>query len=315
MQSGVPDIPATGRQRKDVVGSADYFDRYFHLGLGPYDFPDSAVREAFLEVLGPGPGPAWAELVSFLPTDAGLVLRKVHGLVQKERRGAERILPALCELAGHIPPASDLLDHAEHIVQSMVAELLTDVASGSVQEFVEDLARLSSVRFVADSTVWGLEWLAEEGKTPAASFNDICNAVAQLVTDELARQATLHPRDVEDVFNLLSAWGTLEPTAPRTEWLLRQLGEGGAWAPADFAALLVPVPTVTSSARPDPHQQLGNFNFEPLNELLGVETLVELIGDPATEPVYEVLKPAPDDRTFEARRARALHALRSSATR
>ena len=71
------------------------------------------------------------------------------------------------------------------------------------------------------------------------------------------------------------------------------------------AALLVPVLTTVGTGR----KELDNFDFGLLEELVGIETLTTLIGEPATDPVYAVDAPASDDTSFEARRARALRAL------
>ena len=293
-----------GGTKDRSVGSADYFDRYFNLGFGSDDFPDSWVRQALDEVLRAGPGPAWSELVQFLPTDAGLVLRKLRRLIQDENRHADLILPALCDLVQHVPQDLNRLDRPDVALRHMASELLARAAPDSAQEFVEDLAHRSSVDFVVYATVWASNRLQKEGRAAPASFHEIRNAVTDLLVDELNKQATQAPRHTDGVRGLLDAWGKLDPAAPRKEWLLEQLGVNGIWEPVDFAALLVPVLTEVASG----NQELDNFDFELLEELVGVETLVTLIGDPATDPTYAADTP-PSDTSFEARRTRALQAL------
>ena len=291
------------------AGSVEYFDRYFHLGFGPDDIPDSAVEQALQEVLGDGPGPSWSHMVDFLAINATPVVRKLRRLVRDEDRAAEKLLPFLCDLAGHVPPALDWLDRTEVVFNRMVAELLTEVTPDSAYSFVHKLACRSSVRFVGSQTAWAKTLLTEDGRTPSTAFNEVCAVVADLIATELDRQATLHPRETDGIPILLTRWGTLDPSAPRKEWLLEQLGETGIWAPSDFAALLVPVNTVFTSAAPDSQQELGGFDFELIEEIIGVECLTTLIGDPATNPEYQVEEPTSDDTSFEARRARALQAL------
>ncbi len=302
---GYAERPAKGKR----VGSVEYFDRYFHLGFGPDDMPDSAVEQALQEVLGDGPGPAWSHMVDFLAINATPVVRKLRRLVRDEDRAAEKLLPFLCDLAGHVPPALDWLDRTEVVFKYMVAELLPEVTPDSAPRFVQELACRSSVRFVGSQTAWAKTSLTEDGRTPSPAFNEVCAAVADLIVAELDRQATLHPRETDGVHILLARWGTLDPSAPRREWLLEQLGEAGTWDPSDFAALLVPVNTVVGSGSPDSQQELGGFDFELIEQTIGIECLTTLIGDPATNPEYRVEEPTSDDTSFEARRARALQAL------
>ena len=298
-----------GNTTERSVGSADYFDRYFNLGFGSDDFPDRRVRKALYEVLKAGPGPAWSELGSFLSTDAGLVLRKLRQLIQDETGKAELILPALCGLVEDVPPDLESLDRPHLVLQSMVSELLTQANPDSARDFVEDLAHRSSVGFVVHAAAWANTRLKDEGRSPTASFHNISTAVTELLITELDKQATVAPRDTEGVHDMLRAWGQLDPSAPRKEWLLEQLGDSPRWEPADFAALLVPINNVTSSAPPYRYQELGNFDLGLLEELIGVQTLTTLIGDAATEREYAINEPATDDISFEARRARALQAL------
>ena len=298
-----------GGTKDRSVGSADYFDRYFNLGFGSDDFPDSKVGEALGEVLGVGPGPAWSEFVKFLSTDAGLVLRKLRRLIQDGNQSAELILPALCDIVEHVPENLDRIDRPKLALQHMVSELLAQAAPGSASDFIENLAHRSSVDFVVHATVWANNRQQEEGRTVAASFHEIRKAVTDLLVDELNKQATLAPRDTDGVHSLLNAWVKLDPNAPCKEWLLKQLGVHGVWEPADFAALLVPVLTHLGTGR----QELDHLDIELLEKLVGVETLTALIGDPATDPTYAANTPA-SDTSFEARRALALRALAHQAS-
>ena len=298
-----------GGSKDQSIGSADYFDRYFNLGFGSDDFPDSMVREALGEVLATAPGWAWSELVKFLSTDAGLVLRKLRRLFREDKRDAELILPALCDLVEHVPHNLERLERPDVALQHMVSELLAQAAPDPARDFVEDLAHRSSVDFVVYATVWANNQLKDQGRAVSTSFHEIREAVTRLLVDELDLQATLAPQDTDGVPGLLDAWGKLDPASPRKEWLLKRLGANGVWEPADFAALLVPINNVTSSAPPYEYQELGNFHFGLLDELIGIESFIALIGDPATDPVYVVDAAASDDTSFDARRARALQAL------
>ena len=296
------------------VGSAEYFDRYFHLGFGPEDIPDAVVKKALDEVLGNRPGPAWSYMVDFLSIDAMPVVRKLRRFVRDKADRAKILLPFLCDLAKHVPSDLVLLGNIEIMFKRMVAELLTEVTSDSPRDFVEDLVGRSSIRFVAEVTDWGKTSLEKHGRTPLSHFEEVCTAVAGLILAELERQATLHARDTNDILFLLVYWSTFDSTAPRKEWLMKQLNKSGTWAPDDFAALLVPVRTVLTGGVPGSHEELDSLNFKLIKDTIGVQTLITLIGDPATDPIYQVDDPTPDDVSFEARRARALLSLKHRAS-
>ena len=302
---GRPGFPGYGGKIERGVWSPDYFNRYFQLGFGSDDLPDSVVREALHERLATDLGPAWSSVVNFLATDAGLVLRKVDRIIRDEGHNKEWILSVLCDLARHVPPASDLLDNSEAIIQTMISELLTEVRPLSIGDLLEDLVRRSSVVFVATATVWGKQRLEEEHRLPSPWFVDICTAVSVLVVEELDRQAALAPQETHDVMNLLLAWSTLDSSADTATWLLTRFQEEGPWSPVGFAALLVPVARTFGSGR----RWLGDFNFGLLEQLIGEVDFTALIGDPATDPVYQVDDPPPEDISFGARRSRALRAL------
>jgi hypothetical protein len=303
-----------GNGKDRSVGSVDYFDRYFTLGFGADDFPDGAVSDALIEILSASPGLAWSRLVEFLPTDAGLVLRKLRRFIRDENRGAELILPALCGLAQYIPPSFGPVNRPDIALQDMVSELLAIVTPDLADDFVEDLARRSSVDFVVHATVWANSKLVEEGRGSTTSFLNIRTAVTELLVNELDEQATLAARDTDGVYDLLNAWGQLDPSPRRKRWVLNRLEDSGTWEPADFAALLVPIRNVTSGAPPYHYQELGDFDFSLLQDLIAVETFTALIGDPATNPTNVVDTPASDNTSFEARRERALEALAHQAS-
>lgn len=131
-------------------GWREYFDRYFHLGIGPDDLPDATIAAALTELLAGTPGDAWGTATSLLPTNAELVLDKLHRLAPATPEAALLLLPPLAAIAADVPD-SGLLGRSRIVHHFWVADLLRIAEPPDPEAFVRKLADLSDVRFVADS--------------------------------------------------------------------------------------------------------------------------------------------------------------------
>ena len=78
-------------RRDRRVDTAEYFDRYFYLGVGESDIEDSKVRAAIEEVLEVDPGPAWAAVVELVQVNSEFVLDKLRRIAPKNPQAAERL--------------------------------------------------------------------------------------------------------------------------------------------------------------------------------------------------------------------------------
>ena len=286
------------------VGSPEYFDRYFHLGIGPDDLPDNIVSNALSELLGNGAGSAWAKLIDLMPTHAERILHKLRRFAPENKQAIEKLLPLICELDQHVETEIGSLSQPRFVLQYWVGELFTKATPRSPQSFVGKLAEGSSVQFLARACRIARELPSDQGAMPTGHFDEICEAISILVVSELETQAKVHPRETDGVISLLSDWKTFDPTASHREWLINQLETGG-WPASDFAALLALDGIGGAPVGPI----LGDPDFEFVNDLVGIETLADLIGDPVMDPNYRTAEPAKGDTSFEARRAKALRAI------
>ncbi len=298
--------------RRRRVGSSEYFDRYFHLGVGPDDLADAVVSAALSEVLQEGPGARWNELREMCSTNPELVVDKLQRFAPEDPESAEKLLPELCALDEFVPPDAGLLGRAKLVLHFWTADLLTKVTPGSPDDFAEMLARRSSVRHLARTTVRGIMSLESAGAAASSEFDAFCAAVTGIVTRELEVQAQLAPSDTDGVIGLLADWGRLDTSADRGGWMRAKLDQG-AWQAGDFVALLVPVGSMTAGGPSVPC--LGDVTFDLIEELVGVDALIERIGDPETDPIFQSAEPEAGDVSFAARRVKGLRALAAWAER
>lgn len=294
------------------VGSFEYFDRYFHLIVGPGDLSDSTVNDAIDEVLRDSPSEAWIQLAQTVPTNAELVVDKLRRFIPDDALAAEKLLPFLCGLEKLVPPNSGFMGRGNAVLPLLAGDLLIKSTPRSSQEFAASLEQACGIRFLAEATIDGKNSLTRDETPAPTSFREIINRVTILLAQELEEQATLPLIETAGVLELLTCWGELDPTAPRDEWVLRHL-DSNIWSAADFVALFVPVNTVLTGGLGTP--MLGDPDLKSLDELVDRDNLVERIGDPKTDPIYSEYKAARSDITFRARRSRALASIAHSYSR
>ena len=282
------------------VGSVEYFDRYFHLGVGTDDVFDADIHQGLAEVFDGGPGPAWSKVVEKVPTHAGLIVDKLRRFVPSGPQATERLLPLLCDLSSRMPPEPDSLRPAIVVLGFWVARLLPEASPPSHEAFARRLAEGSGLPFLSRFTAEAKRSLAKRGEVRSADFDSICEAVEVLIVEYLDQQARLDPSETEKVIHVLWDWETLNPSAPR-EWTLRNI-DTWAWDPVGLAAMFVGY-----GFGGDPS---GQILIEPdmatFEQFIGLEELKSRIGDPSEHPAYQMAKPPSGDLSFEARQRVAL---------
>ena len=97
----------------------------------------------------------------------------------------------------------------------------------------------------------------------------------KLIQSELERQAGQPPEETHGVSGLLSYWRSLDPNAEIKAWMTGVL-ESGRWSMPDALGLFVPIGTM--SAGGPPVAALGDPNIELLDDVLGIEETLALLG-------------------------------------
>lgn len=286
------------------VGSAEYFDRYFHLGIGPDDLPDATISAALAEVLAGSPAEAWGSVVALLPTNAELVLDKMRRLAPETPEAANRILPALASIEDRVPEGG-FFGRARIVHNFWAADLLLLAEPEDPREFVEQLAQAGGVRFLASSCAGALQSVEKEGKPTKPSFNTIRVETARLMKAELDRQAGLPPQDTSGVLSLLHDWGALEPGADQKAWT-RSVVEAGAWPLPDMLGMFVPTGTISAGDGPS-RPALGDAELGFLDQVLGLDYAAKRIA-PLLEQGEEAFF-RDSDVSWEARVRRARGAV------
>lgn len=258
------------------VGSSEYFDRYFHLAIGPDDLSDATVAAALSEVLGGTPGDDWSTVMELLPTNPQLVFDKLRRLAPPTSDAALHLLPVLAPIAEQVPDNSFLGGGFLH--RLWAAELLLLAEPPDPRAFAEQLERVGSVHFLADSCARAKARVDEEH--PASPcFDLLCKEAVRLIQEELDQQAALPPEDTSGVRSLLDYWGMLDPDADRQTWT-RSIIESGTWPLPDVLAIFVPVGTSTAGYGRT-WRSLGDTQLKLLDDVIGLRYVAERLECPS----------------------------------
>ncbi|MGQ0680002.1 MAG: KAP family P-loop NTPase fold protein [Actinomycetota bacterium] len=301
MEYGSGFYPELASSRR--VGSSEYFDRYFYLGIGPDDLPDATVARALDEALSGSPGDAWSAVIAMLPTDAEMVLDKLRRFAPTTANAAHHLLPLLAEIETQVPDTG-LFGRARFVHRSWASDLILLAKPDDAASFAGEIAAAAGVRFLAHTVTRAKRSAEKKEQTTSASFGSITVETLRLIKEELDRQSAVPPQDTSNVNSLLTAWGALEPEADRRTWM-RSRVESGAWPLPDLLGVFVPIGT--SSAGGPSWPSLGDADLACLEQVLGSEYAAAQLGD-SPEPGEEP-DSADTDVSWEARLARAKRAV------
>jgi len=312
MEYGSSFLPELAAARR--VGASEYFDRYFHLGIGPDDLSDSTVLAALTEALGGSPGVAWTAVVDMLPINAELVLDKLRRLTPTNSDAALRLIPLLASISDQVPD-SGFLGRARIVHQFWVSDLLLLAEPDDAHAFAEEVANAGGVRFLADAYTRSMRSAEQDGVTTPTAFDGIGIEVLRLIQQELNRQASMRPEEATGVLSLLLDWAKLDPSADRQSWMLSAI-DSGAWPLPDVLGLFVPTGTVTGGDGPS-RPSLGDTEVGLLDQVVGIPQVIARIGElrqPAEDPFFGDPDTSWDARVRQAERAVARWAASNETT-
>jgi hypothetical protein len=291
---------AAGRR----VGSPEYFDRYFYLGIGPDDLPDATVLAALTEVLEGSPGDAWSAVLALLPTNAELVLDKLRRLAPANSDAALRLVPALASIADQVPDQG-FFGRAQVVNYFWAADLLLLAEPADPGAFAEEVAGAGGVPFLADACTRGLESAENEGQAMSPAFDALRAETVRLIQAELQRQGTVRPEDTTGVISLLVNWARLDPSADRQAWMRSKI-DSGAWPIPEVLGMFVPTGTTTTGDGPS-RPSLGDAQLGFLDLVVGLAEVVarmRTLPEPADDSFF-----GGSDVSWDARVKRAESAI------
>jgi hypothetical protein len=252
------------------VGSAEYFDRYFYLGISPDDVADSVVGEAVV-ALTQGRRDESVAAVEASIAAGGAAFDKVRRFAPVEADSAAALLRWLAGVESTIP--KDYLNVSAMIARPWGDQLFGVAVPDNAMAYVEELVTLSTLQSVGWRAVRAMH--ADEENVCAELLEAVAEVVGRSVGTCLAGPA----QDAEGLINQMLILAELTNETPD---LWRPIDEG-RWTVLDALTLFVPL------------------SVSAMGQLLGMDRLCqELDGVPVPEPEDE------SDASWESRGLRGL---------
>jgi hypothetical protein len=274
------------------VGHADYFDRYYGFVVPEDEISDAELRETLsLLDAADGSDPRVRKLALLLLTDTDRLIRKVS-----LRRPRDAVVTAalLRFFADHYDRLSQAASHdtlgERTTVRRLAAELLADVALNAPAVLADMSVTPGGILLATQLLVNGSVSIA-----PTA----VAEQSRRIESFGLAHTATPFPDVPQELKDLIFAWREADRGACRS-WLRGRV-TAGDWDPLDVAGWQI------GTALHDGVLVLDTFREGVVDELLGIEYLIQILGDRLDANNLR----GPDFADTPAdRRACALYALR-----
>ena len=259
------------------IANADYFDRYFALGVPPEDIPDGIVGEVYRGIVEHPDAELAEPLRTALRTNTRLVVAKLEARFDQDPSGQDALalLRCLAAQVDHVPVGQDLFGPRRQMEGVCVRLYLQlEPKRDVIIEAVERIAGFrSGLRLVA--------LLTDQARTHQfyGSPGDV-RARQEAYPAGLARYgemiaAALEAHQDASVFELESdiwsgVWDWRSIDLPRAQrWLTSQF-ESGKWSRLDTAARLV-----TCSAPIGTEEwSISELDLDVVEDLIGLEALI-----------------------------------------
>lgn len=297
------------------IANRDYFDRYFAFDVPSDDILDSQAAAAYATIVEGRTSDESEAFEIALRAHAQLAVNKLEALFDQERDpdSAERLLLWLARQLPLIPENHDFISphrtaanlcvrlylqlRPEEVVLDRVLDQLAELEGGMV--LAARLVSAASEHFFSGG--------AEDVEIRTETYPKASTHFAKLIKTAFDQQTGVRPLDLpDDVWILIWSWRAIDPAGAR-DFITQQVSDG-SWSRFDVAARLVSTRTPTGVAIPV--WRIAELDMDVIEELVGVEALVEEIGADA----IRATPPSPDLReaiaTPETRRAYVIEVLR-----
>jgi hypothetical protein len=291
-------------RRPKSIGTGEYFDRYFQLGIPPDDVPDSMVAACVQALASGADEGAW--LAEKLEGHPRLVLDKMMIAAQDLDDGSfasPAVLRFLvANLAAIRSDASAVLDPFVR----MIVWLTDAVTSWSPDVRQHELPRLMAMPSGLYCVTNGLRFTAEDEELTEADLaaREEIRTAAMDAADRALVEAVSSPLRDDELPWILSNLAKVRGRSDIALWLTVVL-DNTEWTTKDFAACFVSVLRTAGTGL----RRLGDLSIAELGELVPIPSILDTL----RHEIDAAGSPAPGserDISHEARVAKALASLK-----
>lgn len=292
------------------VGSAEYFQRYFHLGVVPgVDIRDSIVRKAILEYAEEQGGASVDELIASLDDESTRAVWKFIRMWDEVDVADWGVVVQFAALVYSATPRGSGLLGSDVIVLTRAASDL--IVSRAIADLGRTIRRSSEVeptlRFVSD-VAFNLRTRStdEDAEVDVSSaFEQVRAAVLELVDERLETTGGGVPDD--ETMRILRLRSELGEPADLHEWVWSRIDDPSSpWDLSTLLSLCVPV-EITPAGPPALSGRYYGSVLVTIENLLGVDRVLAVVGPLTASP--EGLPHFDDDVSTENRLRYANEAL------
>lgn len=293
----------TGSLAKDRrVGSSEYFDRYFHLGIASDDVGDAEVRSALSEVLAGRGDEAERNLRPRLARAAEPLFDKLARFSPEDGGRCRVLLPWAIRMQANAPEQG-MLGRSRIAASFWAAEMMKRADLSEPEVVLASCLGASSLEQVVSVTRRMVGSMRSDGQEVAGDHATFVALVIQRLRQALEDATAVPLEDNCDwVASYLYGWRDLDGPEEARAWL-RGVIERCRWSVEDVTALFVSVGRIIGTDI----YRLSGWDEETLNELLGFDFALARFHPPTTLPTphwNEEVEP-----TFEVRREHAVASL------
>jgi hypothetical protein len=292
------------------IGSPEYFDRYFALGIPPDDVPDAKVASAIQAIANGGISSADAEwLHTMVIQHRGLVLGKMYvAWARDDIDAVVRLAKFLCAVypeLGH--DGGEILPPHQQVAR-WLGELVTQATSEDVPLLLDEvLSSSGGLRLLTRA----LSLISHDDSLRNEPAFGIAVSHAKSGVREVLRAAVSRPvAENEDVVWMLRDTCQFAGPDDVRGWLQEVL-DSSAWTTRDFVGCFTPIAHVVGGRG---GEFLSEFAASDLVVLLPLHAVFDKLSDDLDQLVYERRSGRPTvrdrDTTFPHRVVCALSALK-----
>lgn len=300
--------------RAKRVGSAEYFDRYFHYGVVPeVDIPDTTVIEAITNSEFGPTSPAIEQLLRAAEVESTRVICKFTRLINEAtRRDWGPVVVLAAQLYSSTPRSSGLLGSDTIILTSAVSGVVAEKNIANISDVIRQSSELDpSLRFVSDiaSNLRSMSENPDSTLLPnPQSVDQVVSAVIEVVETRITSLARTPPGDDDEAVRLLRIRADLATDAEEVRNLAWSLvdDDTSTWTLESLLGQCVPIARAPMNDPAIENRHPGNV-LSAIERLLGLDRVLSRCA-PLGEPDDD-LPQFDNDVSLPNRTRHALHVL------